>query len=75
MVPWWAADVCQRVDLQEAVAALPHDHVAALRGALGGSTVNELSALLGIPAEAVVPMLRVGIAKLDRVLAELVAKP
>lgn len=42
-----------------------------LRGALSGRTLDELAAEAGVPAEAVVPMLRVGIAKLDRSLAEI----
>lgn len=60
-----------RADLEAALTMLPRDHLSMLRGALSGRTLDELAAEAGVPAEAVVPMLRVGIAKLDRSLAEI----
>ena len=58
------------VDLPSVLASLPRDHLVVLRGAMAGFGTGELATLAGVPAEAVVPLLRLATAKLATVLAE-----
>jgi hypothetical protein len=68
-------DVTPRPEIQTSIAGLPRDHVVVLRAALSGFDVDELAALAGVPAEGVVPLLQVAVAKLAHALAEPVAGP
>lgn len=56
-------------DLRAVVESLPRDHLALLRAALAGAPVTDLAAQAGVPLEAVLPLLRVATAKLERALA------
>jgi hypothetical protein len=56
--------------VQDAMTSLPRVHLLVLRGALAGFDEAALAALVGIPAESVLPLLRVAAAKLGSCLAE-----
>ena len=50
--------------IQDLLAELPAHHVAVLRGALSGFDADQLATLADVPVEAVLPMMRVAVAKL-----------
>ncbi|MGI8936700.1 MAG: hypothetical protein ACR2JF_00540 [Iamia sp.] len=57
-------------DFRAVIESLPRDHLALLRAALAGAPVADLAAQTGVPLEAVLPLLRVATAKLERALAD-----
>jgi DNA-directed RNA polymerase specialized sigma24 family protein len=57
------------MDPRVAVDRLPPGHAAVLRGVMSGFDAHQIAALAGIPVEAVVPLVRVALAKLDQGLA------
>lgn len=58
------------VDLPSVLASLPQDHLVLLRAAVAGFGTHDIASLAGVPAEAVVPLLRLATAKLATALAE-----
>ena len=61
--------------LPAVIDSLPRDHLVALRAILSGGRADEVAVLAGVPVEALVPLLRVATAKLDRALARSVPGP